>query len=195
MADQAYEIKQNVASPHSEMYELMNYIREGKALDLGCGRGRNSFFLYAHGFNVTAVDHSTDAIKAIHNVMNLENIGSGLHAEVYDINNAAITTRFDLVISTVVLQFLDPKKIPHIIANIQEKTNRGGIHLIVAPVSTINDPCPIPFPFTLKANEIADYYRDWDLIKYNEDVGEFHRTDENGNRYKARFATLIARKK
>ncbi|HCC1198197.1 TPA: tellurite methyltransferase, partial [Salmonella enterica subsp. enterica serovar Paratyphi C] len=38
------------------------------------------------------------------------------------------------------------------------------------------------------------YYEGWDMLKYNEDVGELHRTDENGNRIKLRFATMLARK-
>ncbi len=33
------------------------------------------------------------------------------------------------------------------------------------------------------------------MVKYNEDVGELHRTDANGNRIKLRFATMLARKK
>ncbi len=32
------------------------------------------------------------------------------------------------------------------------------------------------------------------MVKYNEDVGELHRTDANGNRIKLRFATMLARK-
>jgi len=31
-------------------------------------------------------------------------------------------------------------------------------------------------------------------VKYNENPGELHRTDEAGNRIKLRFATLFARK-
>ncbi|MFQ8717260.1 MAG: tellurite methyltransferase, partial [Enterobacter hormaechei] len=30
--------------------------------------------------------------------------------------------------------------------------------------------------------------------KYNEEVGELHRTEANGNRIKLRFATMLARK-
>ncbi|HGD9518783.1 TPA: tellurite resistance methyltransferase TehB, partial [Streptococcus agalactiae] len=35
---------------------------------------------------------------------------------------------------------------------------------------------------------------DWEIIKYNENLGELHRVDENGNRLKLQFATLLARK-
>lgn len=61
-------------------------------------------------------------------------------------------------------------------------------------MSTEDAPCPLPFPFTLKENELKEYYRDWELVKYNEDFGHLHKTDANGNRIKLRFATMLARK-
>jgi tellurite resistance protein tehB homolog len=32
-------------------------------------------------------------------------------------------------------------------------------------------------------------------LEYNENMGELHKTDENGNRYKMKFVTMLARKK
>jgi len=37
-------------------------IRPGRAIDLGCGSGRNAIFLARHGFSVEAVDYSKAAI-------------------------------------------------------------------------------------------------------------------------------------
>ncbi|HHB1428616.1 TPA: tellurite methyltransferase, partial [Serratia odorifera] len=34
----------------------------------------------------------------------------------------------------------------------------------------------------------------WEIVKYNEDVGQLHKTDANGQRIQLRFATLLARK-
>ena len=49
-------------------------------------------------------------------------------------------------------------------------------------------------PFTFKEGELADYYKDWELVKYNENPGHLHRRDENGNRIQLRFATMLAKK-
>ena len=42
--------------------------------------------------------------------------------------------------------------------------------------------------------ELADYYKDWELVKYNENPGHLHRRDENGNSIQLRFATMLAKK-
>ena len=50
------------------------------------------------------------------------------------------------------------------------------------------------FPFSFKENELHAYYQDWNILKYNENVGELHRVDQHGQRIKQRFATLLAQK-
>ena len=90
--------------------------------------------------------------------------------------------------------FLKPECIDNIITNIQEQTNIGGYNLIVSAMSTEDAPCPLPFPFTLKENELKEYYKDWEFLEYNENMGELHKTDENGNRIKMKFVTMLAKK-
>ena len=91
--------------------------------------------------------------------------------------------------------FLNRERIPAIIKNMQEHTNPGGYNLIVAAMSTPEVPCPLPFSFTFSEGELKEYYKDWKFLEYNENMGELHKTDENGNRIKLKFATMLARKK
>jgi len=63
------------------------------------------------------------------------------------------------------------------------------------PWSTDDFPCAVGFSFTFKENKLRNYYQHWDILKYNEDVGELHKTDINSNRIKLRFATLLAKKR
>ncbi len=79
-------------------------------------------------------------------------------------------------------------------AHVEYRLSRGGHNLIVAAMDTEDYPCPLPFPFTFSPGELKHYYRDWEILKYNEDVGQLHKTDANGNRISLRFATLLARK-
>ncbi|VTP68670.1 Tellurite resistance protein TehB [Leclercia adecarboxylata] len=90
--------------------------------------------------------------------------------------------------------FLQAETIPGLIDNMQRCTKPGGYNLIVAAMNTEDYPCNVGFPFAFKNRELSGYYAGWEQLKYNEDVGELHRTDAQGNRIKLRFATLLARK-
>lgn len=175
------------------MIEAVKWVQPGKALDLGCGSGRNSLYLNLLGFDVTAVDKNTDSIENLQQIIAQEEL-QNITADTYNINEASLDNRYDFILSTVVLMFLQPERIPHIINNMQECTLPGGYNLIISAMSTDDFPCTVPFSFTLKSGELSQYYKDWEVIKYNEDVGQLHKTDAQGNRIKLRFATLLAKK-
>ncbi|MNC62198.1 Tellurite methyltransferase [compost metagenome] len=92
------------------------------------------------------------------------------------------------------MMFLERKSIPGLIENMQRCTKLGGYNLIVAAMDTEDFPCNVGFPFAFTEGELRNYYAGWELIKYNEDIGQLHKTDEQGNRIKLRFATMLARK-
>ncbi len=185
--------KYALTATHSEVLNALKYIQPGKALDLGCGNGRNSLWLASQGFEVTAWDknpNSLNNLKAIRDTEGLEN----LHIDAADLNTLQFDGEYDFILSTVVLMFLEAQTIPGLINNMQRCTKAGGYNLIVAAMDTADFPCTVGFPFAFKEGELREYYAGWDLLKYNEDVGELHRTDANGNRIKLRFATMLARK-
>lgn len=185
--------KYNSNPVHSEVLEAMESLSPGKALDLGCGQGRNALFLAQHGFEVTAVDQNELALEILQSIVEQEDLE--MTVGLYDINSAALTQTYDLIVSTVVLMFLQADRIPAIIRNMQDQTNPGGYNLIVCAMDTEDYHCQVPFSFTFKEGELADYYKDWELIKYNENPGHLHRRDEHGNRIALRFATMLAKKK
>ncbi len=160
---------------------------------MGCGSGRNSLYLNLLGFDVTAVDKNNDSIGNLQQIIDKEAL-KGITASSYNINEASLDERYDFILSTVVLMFLQPERIPHIISNMQECTLPGGYNLIISAMSTDDFPCTVPFSFTFQSGELKDYYQDWAILKYNEDVGQLHKTDAQGNRIKLRFATLLAKK-
>lgn len=198
--DRYIEKKYGLSAPHSEVRRLLPELEaaQGKTvLDLGSGRGRNSFFLAERGFAVTAVDHSETAIETLRTIQKAE--GLEVAAHVYDINRATlgdvlVDGAVDHIVSTVVFQFLEKARVQAIIADMKARTRSGGLHLLVAPLSTMEVPCPLTFPTLFEQDELRDHYRDWELIRYEESLGEFHKRDEDGERYKALFATIVARK-
>ena len=184
--------KYNSNPVHSEVLEAMESLSPGKALDLGCGQGRNALFLAQHGFEVTAVDQNELALEILQSIVQQADLE--MTVGLYDINSANLKQSYDLIVSTVVLMFLQADRIPAIIRNMQDQTNPGGYNLIVCAMDTEDYPCQVPFSFTFKEGELADYYKDWELVKYNENPGHLHRRDENGNRIALRFATMLAKK-
>lgn len=185
--------KYGLTRTHSEVLAAAALVPPGKTLDLGCGNGRNSLYLAANGYSVTAWDKNPMSIANIERIKAAEGLDN-LEIATVDLNALSFEGEYDFILSTVVMMFLEPQTIPGLIANMQRTTVPGGYNLIVAAMDTDDFPCTVGFPFTFKAGELAEYYSGWEVVKYNEDVGELHRTDANGNRIKLRFATLLARK-
>ncbi|MEJ5067189.1 tellurite resistance methyltransferase TehB [Enterobacter sp. MYb186] len=185
--------KYGMTRTHSEVVYSAGMVKPGKTLDLGCGNGRNSLFLAANGFDVTAWDKNAASIDNIESIKAKEGIAN-LQTAIQDLNSLRFDGEYDFILSTVVLMFLQPETIPGLIDNMQRCTKPGGYNLIVAAMDTEDYPCNVGFPFAFKTGELSGYYAGWEQLKYNEDVGELHRTDAQGNRIKLRFATLLARK-
>lgn len=185
--------KYGMTRTHSEVVYSAGIVKPGKTLDLGCGNGRNSLYLAANGFDVTAWDKNANSIDNIESIKAKEGI-TNLQTAIQDLNSLRFDGEYDFILSTVVLMFLQAETIPGLIDNMQRCTKPGGYNLIVAAMDTEDYPCNVGFPFAIKTGELSGYYAGWEQLKYNEDVGELHRTDAQGNRIKLRFATLLARK-
>ena len=185
--------KYNMTATHGDVVDAAKIISPCKVLDLGCGQGRNSLYLSLLGYDVTSWDHNENSIAFLNETKEKENLN--ISTALYDINAANIQENYDFIVSTVVFMFLNRERVPSIIKNMQEHTNVGGYNLIVAAMSTDDVPCPLPFSFTFAENELKEYYKGWEFLEYNENMGELHKTDEKGNRIKMKFATMLARKK
>ncbi|WP_202303663.1 tellurite resistance methyltransferase TehB [Dryocola clanedunensis] len=189
-----YTEKYSLTATHSEVLNAAAIVPPGKTLDLGCGSGRNSLYLNLKGFDVTAWDKNPLSINNLQQIIETEGL-QNIVTDIVNLNELKFDGEYDFILSTVVMMFLERDTIPGLIANMQRCTKAGGYNLIVAAMDTEDYPCNVGFPFAFKAGELSNYYEGWELIKYNEDVGELHRTDADGNRIKLRFATMLARKK
>ncbi|MFS2222097.1 tellurite resistance methyltransferase TehB [Pantoea sp. B65] len=185
--------KYQLSAPHSEIVAAATRIAPGKALDLGCGNGRNTLYLNQKGFDVTAWDKNPGSIATLDHIVAQESL-SHISTAVRDLDNLRFNGEYQLVFSTVVMMFLQPATIGQMISDMQASTVKEGYNLIVAAMDTSDYPCPLPFTFTFKSGELSHYYRKWHIVKYNEDVGQLFKTDEQGNRISLRFATLLAQK-
>lgn len=193
-AQEYFHHKYQLTPTHSEVVAAAELIPAGRALDLGCGVGRNALYLSLKGFDVTAWDKNADSIARVNEIISLEGLAN-ITADIRDLNQLQLAEQYNFIFSTVVLMFLQPESIPSLINNMQTHTLPSGYNLIVAAMDTPDYPCVMPFPFTFKSGELKNYYEHWEIIKYNEDVGQLHKVDSNGERIKLRFATLLAKKR
>lgn len=184
--------KYGMTATHSAVKAAVKTVRPCKAIDLGCGQGRNALYLSLLGFDVTAVDYHPGGAQALADMAAQE--GLDLKAGVYDMNTAALPENYDFMVATVVFMFLQAERVPAIIADMQVHTRPGGYNLIVSAMDTADYPCRMPFSFTFKEDELRHYYADWALLEYREEIGSMHATDEYGNPIQLKFVTMLARK-
>ena len=181
-----------MSATHSAVVAAENIVPAGKALDMGCGQGRNALFLGLKGFDVTAVDNNPQAVQNVNELARIEDLD--VRAVEYDLNAANLQDHFDYIVATVVFMFLYPRFVPQVIADMQAHTNPGGYNLIVSAMDTEDFPCPMPFPFKFKEGELREYYRDWEIVEYKEELGAMHAKDAAGNPIQFKFVTMLAKK-
>ena len=184
--------KYGMSATHSAVRAAEGIVPVGKVLDMGCGQGRNALYLGLKGFDVTAVDNNPHAVQNVEELARIEELN--VRAFEYDLNAANIQEKFDYMVATVVFMFLMPRYVPDVIANMKEHTNPGGYNLIVSAMDTEDFPCPMPFPFKFGEGELREYYKDWELVEYKEELGSMHAKDEFGNPIQFKFVTMLAKK-
>jgi SAM-dependent methyltransferase len=100
-------------------------LHPGRALDLGCGNGRNAIFLARHGFTVDAVDYSQKAIKwAVERAAE-----AGVHVawscrSVFDLQYAAGS--YDLVYDSGLFHHLPPHRRRTYVERVTHALKPGG---------------------------------------------------------------------
>ena len=195
---QDYFYKKYQLSPtHSEILAATPYLQGGRALDVGCGQGRNALYLSQlsqHSFEVDAWDVNPQSLQKLQQIIDAEGI-QNIYLQQRDLNaDPSITGIYDFICCTVVMMFLQAKTVKPLIAQMQQATKVNGFNLIVCAMDTPELPVQADFPFAFKTGELSALYEGWNIVKYNENVGELHRVDAKGNRIKQQFATLLAQR-
>ena len=105
-----------------ELRRYLNLIPGKNVLDLGIGQGRNSIPLAKLGFNVTGVDYSARNLDICNNTF------SGLNLIKNDIRKFDIPkNKFDLILSTYVLNFFHKDDCSDIINSIKVNLKLNGL--------------------------------------------------------------------
>jgi tellurite methyltransferase len=122
------------------------------ALDLGAGQGRDSLFLSAAGFQVTALDKSEVGLSQIKAVDNK------IKTIAVDIAQYSFGQKYDLIISINVLHFLSKADFLKAIKKIKSATAPNGI--IAISILLDNG--------LIMACELENLFKDLEIIVYKE---------------------------
>ena len=155
--------------PHPEVVNATKIIEPCKTLDLGAGKGRNSLYLSSLNFNVTAIDYNAEFLHKLTDISIKEQLDINIIN--HDIAKANIKGSYDFIFSTDVFMYLNPTRIQSIISNIKQQTHLNGYNLIVSALNATKHGRPlIPLPFTFIEGELKEYYEDWKIISYTENI-------------------------
>lgn len=175
--DARYEAKGALwgAEPNQFLAEIADVLEPGTALDLGCGQGRNSFWLASRGFTVTGLDLSPVAIEQAREVA--EELGADVSFESVDLTTWEPAGRaWDLVVLTYL--HLSEERRPVVHGAARRAVAPGGRLVVIAHhldnfESGVGGP-PVP-GLLFTEQQLADDFSDLEILR-NEKV--IRTTDE-----------------
>lgn len=172
-------------SPNPLILKVLKHISEGSVLILGAGSGVNAMFLNCKGFKVTAVDYSKEALNKLK-----EDDDESVNYIISDIRDFEFNEKYDLIICLNVLNFLSKNEIREVMKSIKSSTRVNGFNVISVLTEGLNN--PKFFKHLFKRGELKDYYKDWDVLEYDEYSTPWE--DHGQGKHKHSKAEIISRR-
>lgn len=149
--DERYRERPETGPATPLLVEIANSLPPGRALDLACGAGRNSLWLGIHGWNVTAVDGSQEAIQL------LSARKPAIDARVADLEKHEYTIQpdsWELIAMCYYLQrdLFEPSK---------RGVVPGGIVLVIVHIPGPGEGLT---PFRMEPGELKSHFQDFEIL-------------------------------
>lgn len=165
--------------PHHDVahfIEKYNVPTDGKALDLGCGDGKNTFYLAEIGFDVTAVDQSPVGIAKIAAKANANKLAiNAIATSAADFEFVPNTYQF--VLSYTMLDHVEPEMSFQLITEIKASLKPGG-YVFIAVFNT-DDPARVGASHSetghyikhfFEKGELYERFKDFRILKYQDEI-------------------------
>lgn len=174
------------AYPSALLAERVDWLPDGRALDVATGAGRNAIFLAGHGYDVDAVDVSAEALDIARERAGEAGVEVAWHrGDVADLDLAPGS--YDVV---HVSFFYDLG----VLADLKDALAPGGVltyehHLRPASVA---DRGPSDDRYRFRSNDLLRACLDLTVLEYRERLHTFERGDRAGQT--AAIASIVARR-
>lgn len=178
-----------ILEPRDIVYDLLKYKTSGTVLDLGAGFGRHALFLADKGFEVTAVEIEKDRLERIES--QAEKLGVRIPTIQSDVAQFVPDGSYDVILSTMVLHFLGKDGVRQAITTMQSHTNSEGLNVVSA--YTNENPTGLR-PYLFASGELKKLYEGWEILEYEEALGDEIENPKDGGPSRRYSAKLIARK-
>jgi len=152
--------------PNQTVEKIASTLPAGtRALDLGCGEGRNALYLASRGFKVSAFDISIAGVGKLLAIARERHLA--IDAFVCDMREYEFPFHFDLIVCMGCLHLVKRDEWQAIINRIKQATVPGGQNIIGVFTNTLPEPEDLKgFMVGLfKESELFEYYKDWDIIE------------------------------
>ncbi|WP_413298991.1 methyltransferase domain-containing protein [Bacillus sp. 1P10SD] len=164
--------QQRPTEPNSRLKDLPAYLTGGRALDLACGLGGNSFFLARLNYEVEAIDISDFAIHYIQEQVSRDNLT--IHPKVCDLtelkNQHWCNQSFDLVVITY---FLDHSLFPIVKTLVKQD---GYFFMETFYQSPLDGNQGVSNQYKLQPKELLTEFSDWKVLLFEENEHEGRQT-------------------
>jgi tellurite methyltransferase len=171
---------------------LLPPTRHLRLLDIGCGEGKDAVFFARNGYDVTAFDISDAGIEKAKRLADKAGVNINLFKA--DVLDFRLNTNYDILFSSGVLHYINPKLRLETFDNYKKFTNSNGIHALNV---FVQKPFIAPAPeketasFKWVSGELFTYYHDWYIHESTEVVFD---CNSSGIPHKHAMNKLIAQK-
>lgn len=191
------------SSTEELIYAIDKFSITGKALELGCGDGRDTYHVLKRGMSVTAIDQSQNAINTLSNRTDLSDDERGrLNAICADVTGIDLgINTFDFVYAITLFDHLDKIQGELLLKKISQHVNEGGY--IFIKVHTVEDVGNTHESKEISefASEIKHFYETGELLSGMSLYGQvryYLETSEldldHGNPHTHAYASILIRK-
>ena len=185
--DTKYIKKSQLLRPRNPSINLVNHLDKcsGKrALDLGCGAGRNTIYLAQNSFSVDALDIAQIALDALHVELEKENLSKKVNIKLSDLDEFEVKENFyDLAL---MCNFLDR----NLIEKVKQSLSINGIFIVETyMIDENNEKKDSNQDYLLKENELKQIFNDgYEILFYDEYDNEPHEI------YQMKKQVIVAKK-